>query len=340
MGTTSNNRPELVTFAILAFNQESFIEEAIKGALSQTYSPLEIILSDDHSSDRTFDIMSSMAEAYQGEHRIMLRRSASNLGIGRHVNEVVSCAKGELIVVAAGDDVSLPQRTEIVHREWVASGKKAASVFSGFQEIDGSGNIISEPLLPKQSDQTNLLKRVAVWNEARGCAHAFTKATFELFGLLNADVVSEDAAINFRSWAIGPVLEIEASLVLYRVHSQAISSYGSSDAIGSPLSKYTQLQRARVACFKQYLRDLDVLELEGMAPRETIVEARSLTIDLLREAQVRYSFGCTRRRWPRLKLAKRYALPSGAVGRSMRMLLRAVYPRLDSIELRRGRTNG
>lgn len=54
----------LVTFALFAYNQEKYIREAVDGAFSQTYEPLEIILSDDCSSDRTFEIMQEMAAAY------------------------------------------------------------------------------------------------------------------------------------------------------------------------------------------------------------------------------------------------------------------------------------
>jgi len=43
-----------VTFALFAYNQEKYIREEVEGAFSQTYQPLEIIWSDDCSSDRTF----------------------------------------------------------------------------------------------------------------------------------------------------------------------------------------------------------------------------------------------------------------------------------------------
>ncbi|HUF60663.1 MAG TPA: glycosyltransferase, partial [Verrucomicrobiales bacterium] len=56
----STERP-LVSFLLLAYNQEQYIHEAVEGAFSQTYSPLEIILSDDCSTDRTFEIMREMA---------------------------------------------------------------------------------------------------------------------------------------------------------------------------------------------------------------------------------------------------------------------------------------
>src|SRR5690606_870089 len=60
----------LVTFAVLAYQQEDLIRQAIEAAFAQTYSPLEIILSDDGSGDRTFEVIERMAAAYDGPHSV------------------------------------------------------------------------------------------------------------------------------------------------------------------------------------------------------------------------------------------------------------------------------
>jgi len=54
----------LISFVLLAYNQEAFIREAVQSALEQTYQPLEIILSDDFSKDDTFEIIKNMAASY------------------------------------------------------------------------------------------------------------------------------------------------------------------------------------------------------------------------------------------------------------------------------------
>lgn len=82
------NKNPLITIAVFAYNQEEFIRDAVNGAFSQTYSPLEIILSDDCSSDRTFEIMQEMANTYQGPHRVICRRNPFNLGTALHVQTV------------------------------------------------------------------------------------------------------------------------------------------------------------------------------------------------------------------------------------------------------------
>ncbi len=56
MPGTSGNLPR-ATLIVLGFNQEEVIDTAIKGALEQDYANLESILSDDRSSDQTFQRM-------------------------------------------------------------------------------------------------------------------------------------------------------------------------------------------------------------------------------------------------------------------------------------------
>lgn len=119
----------LISFALFGHNQSEFIREAIESALSQTYSPLEIVFCDDCSSDNTFEIMSEMVRTYQGPHTVGVRRNQENLGLGRSINRVMEICRGELVVVAAGDDVSVPERTEKIYRAWEESERKATSIF-------------------------------------------------------------------------------------------------------------------------------------------------------------------------------------------------------------------
>src|SRR5215470_19484540 len=120
----------LMTFAVAGFNQEAFIREAVEAAFAQTYSPLEIVLSDDCSKDKTFEIMCEMAKAYRGPHRIVLNRNPARRSIGGHINRIMEVSQGELVLAAAGDDISLPQRTQANYEAWEASGRKATSIHS------------------------------------------------------------------------------------------------------------------------------------------------------------------------------------------------------------------
>ena len=56
--------------------------------------------------------MQEMAAAYRGPHRVILNRNPRNLGITAHVDRIMELTSGGFVVQNAGDDVSVPERTE------------------------------------------------------------------------------------------------------------------------------------------------------------------------------------------------------------------------------------
>lgn len=137
------DRP-LVTVALFAYNQEKYIREAVQSAFAQTYEPLEIILSDDCSTDRTFEIISELVSAYDGTHRTVLNRTDHNIGTIDHVVTVARKSRGQLIVPMAGDDISDSNRVEEIVNRWL--GSKACVVQSHFREINAEGELITNNL--------------------------------------------------------------------------------------------------------------------------------------------------------------------------------------------------
>lgn len=225
MYAASNNEqsPLLITFAIFAFNQDQFIRKAIEGAFSQTYTPLEIILSDDCSTDHTFEIMQEMALNYEGPHRIVLNKNIVNLHIGGHVNRVVELAHGDLIVGAAGDDVSEPERTSVIVECYLSSKQVSCSIYSDATYIDEAGNPTGyySVSLPNGSFLP-LAYAKRKFHGVLGATHAWHKSIFEQFGPLPSSLTYEDDAIPFRSALIGEVIHIPKALVKYRRHNGSI----------------------------------------------------------------------------------------------------------------------
>lgn len=249
------NRP-LITFMILGYNQEQYIGEAVAGAFSQTYSPLEIILSDDCSPDRTFEIMEEMAGRYRGEHRIRLNGNEVNRGLGGHIDRLMELARGELIVVAAGDDISLPERVERTWEAYVDSGGKAMSVYSSLLVIDEKGErkeTVGKPPHEAGHDIEAYLAAATV----HGCSHAWHRQVFDVFGAMLPGTVCEDRVIPFRSVMLGEIRYIDEPLVLYRRHSQSITGPQTGSAsYADVVAHVVKRQRRRLLTLKNYERDL------------------------------------------------------------------------------------
>jgi len=224
-----NDKP-LLTFAIAALNQERFISEAVEAAFAQTYSPLEIILSDDHSEDRTFEIMKEMAAAYRGPHKIILNQNPARRCIGGHINRIIEISSGELIVGAAGDDVSLPKRAHVTYEAWEKSGRRATSIYSNFTQIDESGSPIQQRYKTVPNVHEELVEqKTTSWQYVRtlqpvvfGCAHSFSRELFRSFGSLPESLIHEDNVLGFRSVLAGEIHYINQPLVKYRLHGNNI----------------------------------------------------------------------------------------------------------------------
>ena len=249
----------LVTFALFAYNQEKYIREAIEGAFSQTYEPLQIVLSDDCSSDSTFEIMQFMAGEYRGPHKISLNRNIENQNIGKHVNTVNALALGEMVVAAAGDDISIPCRTSEIVNAWLATGRKSGLLHSGRRYISEDGAKMRDTSCQFLASLENLESAEIANVNVAGATEAWDPALFAIFGDFRGDLVYEDCALTFRSLLAGrPITYVDKPLVHYR-YAVGVSADSSSSARHlSAKSRRTLVTRLRIAT-QQKIDDLQVL---------------------------------------------------------------------------------
>lgn len=266
------NQKPLISFALISYKQEQFIREAVEGALAQTYSPLEIIISDDCSPDRTFEIIQEMVSSYSGPHTVILNRNEKNLGLGQNFNRVMDMAKGELIVMAAGDDISLPNRTEELVSEWISKGKPSG-ICSDVISINHYGITID------QDRDSWLLEQRGIINESEngvcyrvyinhpffcllGGSAAWSKNCWDIFGNLNSDVINEDVVMSFRSSLVSGLHISKNKLVKYRRHDSNLYNYESPNQL-SNVDEYLKMEKALMikasrkrSALKNMLRDI------------------------------------------------------------------------------------
>ncbi len=248
----TSDRP-LVTFALFAYNQEKFIREAIEGAFSQTYDPLEIILSDDCSSDRTFEIMQEMAAAYKGPHRIIVRRNDWNVGTAQHVYSAFRLSQGLLFVVAAGDDVSLPARVDILVKSWIDRGNPCAILHSArtvFFENTDNPNLTYAPKVSKNGVINDYLKGDWLPSAAPTCA--YTRQIFENFPPLSGGSIIEDMPLFLRGALIAEFIAVNVPLVMQRNHED---NNGTGYTLDSP-ARWNRFIRSLIIAYTDMKRDL------------------------------------------------------------------------------------
>lgn len=252
---TSVQKP-LVTFALFAYKQAEFIDEAIQAALAQTYSPLQILISDDCSPDNTWEFIEAAVADYKGPHQIKLNRNARNMGLIAHINHLVELADGELIIESPGDDVSLPQRTERLVEAYLLHGRSAMSLHSDVICIDMT-SVEMHRLTP-----TIVSRQLSTAGVARsgtaiiGAALAWPKAQFERFGPITESGTYEDLVMSYRSMLSGGHIYIPEVLVKYRQGSGITSkTLLMQKSAREKLLEKMRVQQVLLAAHRQRLKD-------------------------------------------------------------------------------------
>lgn len=229
-----------VSLILITYNQSRYVRQAIVGALSQDYDNLEIVISDDSSPDSTWSIIQEVVAATPTRHQVVITQTAGNQGLAGNVNNGVRHSSGEWLVLAAGDDISLPDRVSKLMAA-VNDAPDIRAVASRWYSIDDQGAREPAKENPRKrfrsSDDVTAeealaailritpFPRLAFSGTLTGATAAWHRSLFERFGLLPADLVFEDAALTLRARLTGRVRCIDERLVEYRKHAESLTNY-------------------------------------------------------------------------------------------------------------------
>jgi len=212
----------LVTFALITHNQERFVREAVRAALVQDYEPLEILISDDHSTDATTEIIQEEIEGYNGTHAIRLITHSRDVG-WENWSRAAEAARGEFVVCAHGDDISYPGRTRCLVDAWHATN--ASLLGSNAEIIDADSRLMNFVNDPK-SEPRWLSATEIVGRGYHSCMHGATLAwhadVFRSFGALNGSRLGAayDHVLPFRAALLHGNYYVAKSLVRWRVYGK------------------------------------------------------------------------------------------------------------------------
>lgn len=223
----AKNLPE-ISFLMPVYQQARYVRAAIQSILAQRNIVAEILISDDASSDDTFDIAASTVwEWLAGNdcpHRIVLRSGKTRLWRD-HIPLLAEAATCDVVCQAHGDDISHPMRGKIL-LSLFRDKPKAVLIASRSTRIDAEGVVVSNqfPVAPPLKISRLPFDVVIQGHpDVIGFSQAWRRQAVAVFPRLdrNRAAVAHDRILPFRSAIIGEVYLVEAQLVLRREHSLA-----------------------------------------------------------------------------------------------------------------------
>jgi len=120
----------IVSVIIPTFNREGLLMRAVKSALSQTLTDIEVIVVDDGSTDGTGMLLASCQDVRVRYHLLSHQGACAARNVG------LALAQGKYIAFLDSDDVWLPNKLELQKRQLEMSG--ADAVFCAFRRHDGT----------------------------------------------------------------------------------------------------------------------------------------------------------------------------------------------------------
>ena len=100
---------QLVSVIMSVHNNEATVNTAIESILDQSYKNIELIITDDCSSDNSLSII----KKYIDKKNVKLIENSENKGLTKSLNSMIKVAQGKFIARQDADDISLYNRIQV-----------------------------------------------------------------------------------------------------------------------------------------------------------------------------------------------------------------------------------
>ncbi|HQV77029.1 MAG TPA: glycosyltransferase family 2 protein [Chitinophagales bacterium] len=225
-----------LSILIPVYNAEKFISKTIDSVLAQTYTDWELIIVEDKSTDKSFDVLKQYEAQYP--EKIKVFQNEANLGMMLNWNTGIDLCKSELFVKLDADDIWLPtflEKSIAVLDKYPEVGL----VFTKYVNIDEQDNIIpgTEIMLPDFANEQPFStiplvqlgqKRMLSYSILRQGLSVMRSNIFEIIGKYQFLITEEtqaatDTEFYYRFGMHFNIFCINETLYKYRVHKTSIS---------------------------------------------------------------------------------------------------------------------
>lgn len=231
----------LVSVVIITYNNAKFVIETLESIKAQTWKNIELVVSDDCSTDHTFQLCSDWIEANKSHfYTTKLITVPQNTGIPSNINRGLRATTGDWIKMLSGDD-NLMENCITDNLEYARLFPDASFITSDVREIDENSVLIRDKVIndglnffANLSSAKKQLKNYSRWPVFLNTPAFFCKReAWEMSGYCDEEFrIYEDMTAVLAIMSKGVKLYyMNKPTVEYRIHSSSISRSIKVDAI-------------------------------------------------------------------------------------------------------------
>ena len=286
-----NEQEPLVSVVITTYNRQAYLKEAISSVVGQTYKNIEVIISDNCSTESPKELV----DAFQ-DSRLHLRINEKNIGIGANFTSAFKLAKGKYVASINDDDVWQKDFLEKLV-PLLENNPEVVVAFCDYH-ITNSDSTINEKLTEEQTKrETRAELKAGIYQPYYKLA-LVDKAIFSAL----ANVIRKDAVDWDKLASDGADASVYCDLYMtylacrsgkaayycpeklafHRVHEQAETMISGSKNAQAKIRK----GEAGIFCYKIFIEDPLLQEIKPYFEQELAHANTTVAIGLLRVGQV------------------------------------------------------
>ncbi len=210
-----------ISVVLATYNGEKFILKQLDSILNQTRLPDEIIIVDDCSTDKTFQIINDFINQKRNDYSVSFKlyQNEQNLGFAKNFKNALSFASGSIIVLSDQDDIFVRDKIDVVEKLFDSNNQMKIFI-SSYQMINENDKVISG-IEPFSKNKVVTFNELIKGNSYPGCTIAFRSELINYFDQFNDAFFAHDwfllllTSLNHHN----SIYYNNVPLVNYRMHS-------------------------------------------------------------------------------------------------------------------------
>lgn len=233
----------LVSVIVITYNSANFVLETLESIADQTYKNIELIISDDCSSDNTLELCQNWIDSHYDRFiNTKILSVQKNGGIPANCNRGLKAANGEWIKFIAGDDILMPHAVHD-YMQFASAHHDCELIHSPvirlIEHEDGSTELQEDEIINNLNESINSDAQFKLLNFSsmvKAPSVIIHKNIFETVGVFDETIPRcEDWPFWLKVTHAGKhFFYLKKPLVYYRIHSASVYSSMEGKYIVSP----------------------------------------------------------------------------------------------------------